>query len=122
MLRRVQPKKLVFLSIVFRSFLVCFFFYKYRFEYILSHEAKRYIDRNLMVERRDCNLSICLFVVGPCKPYCNEGKPLLLLEEDNRWPGNNPGTQGLGQVTAVDTDSQGNVFIFHRASRIWQAE
>jgi len=59
---------------------------------------------------------------GPCKPYCNEGKPSLFLEEDNRWPGNNPGSQRLGQVTAVDTDSQGNVLIFHRASRIWQAD
>ena len=69
-----------------------------------------------------CNLSSCLFVLGPCEPNCSEGKPSLFLEEDNLWPGNNPGSQGLGRVTAVDTDSQGNVFIFHRASRIWRAE
>ena len=68
------------------------------------------------------NLLSCLFVLGPCEPYCNGEKPSLFLEEDNLWPGNNPGSQGLGRVTAVDIDSQGNVFIFHRASRIWQAE
>ena len=88
----------------------------------LSHGAKRSIDGNLMAEHQDCNLSSYLFVLGPCMPYCNEGKPSLFLEEDSRWQGNNPGSQGLGQVTAVDTDSQGNVLIFHRASRIWQAE
>jgi len=47
-----------------------------------------------------------------------------LLEEDEQWPGNKPGEQKqkLGQVTAVDTDKDGNVVIFHRASRQWQAE
>ncbi|KAL9986000.1 hypothetical protein ACROYT_G000053 [Oculina patagonica] len=61
---------------------------------------------------------------GPCEPYCNDEKSSLLLEEDSRWQRNNPADQGtgaLGQVTAVDTDAQGNVFIFHRASRKWEA-
>ena len=63
MLRRVQPKKLVFLSIPFRSFLVFFSFYEYCVVYSLSHEAKRSIDRNLIAERRDCVIyqAVCLF-------------------------------------------------------------
>ncbi|KAJ7339645.1 hypothetical protein OS493_006052 [Desmophyllum pertusum] len=68
---------------------------------------------------------------GGCEPYCNDGKPSLFLEEDSHWLRNNPvladqadqgsGTK-LGQVTAVDTDSEGNVFIFHRASRKWEVD
>ena len=65
------------------------------------------------------------FVVAPCEPYCYDQKSSLLLEEDNRWLKNKPADQGtgaLGQVTAVDTDARGNVFIFHRASRRWEIE
>ena len=28
----------------------------------------------------------------------------------------------LGQVTGVDVDSRGNVFVFHRAERVWNGE
>ena len=28
----------------------------------------------------------------------------------------------LGQVTGIDVDSQGNVFVFHRAERVWNGE
>ena len=28
----------------------------------------------------------------------------------------------LGQVSGIDVDSSGNVFVFHRAERIWEGE
>ena len=108
-----------FLSEASRPYHVILPSYEYRARNgFFLRRTKRSIDR----APRLSTLSSCLFILGPCKPYCNEGKPSLFLEEDNRWPGNNPGSQRLGQVTAVDTDSQGNVLVFHRASRIWQAE
>ncbi|XP_068693201.1 peptidyl-glycine alpha-amidating monooxygenase B-like isoform X3 [Montipora foliosa] len=57
-----------------------------------------------------------------CQPYCNDESASLLLEEDEHWPGNKPVDHKLGQVTAVDTDKDGNVVIFHRGSRRWQVD
>ncbi|XP_074634773.1 peptidyl-glycine alpha-amidating monooxygenase A-like isoform X2 [Acropora palmata] len=57
-----------------------------------------------------------------CGPYCNDDGPSLLLEEDKRWPGNQPIDHKLGQVTAVDIDKYGNVVIFHRGSRRWEID
>jgi peptidylamidoglycolate lyase len=37
------------------------------------------------------------------------------------WP-KLPAGPRLGQVSGVDVDSHGNVFIFHRAERVWQGE
>ena len=37
------------------------------------------------------------------------------------WP-NLPGAMKLGQVSGIDIDSEGNVYIFHRAERIWEGE
>ena len=64
-----------------------------------------------------------LFFFSGCESHCNdETQSLFLLEEDEQWPGNKPIDHKLGQVTAVDTDKNGNVVIFHRGSRQWQIE
>lgn len=34
-------------------------------------------------------------------------------------PGWLPGIQGLGQITAVDINADGNVVIFHRGDHVW---
>jgi peptidylamidoglycolate lyase len=46
------------------------------------------------------------------------GEPYSLV---TGWP-KLPAGPGLGQVSGVDVDSHGNVFIFHRAERVWQGE
>ncbi|CAH3014635.1 unnamed protein product [Porites evermanni] len=61
------------------------------------------------------------FVEG-CEPSCDDEESVFLDEDTAEWPGNNPANVKLGQVTAVDTDADGNVVIFHRGSRRWQAD
>ena len=61
------------------------------------------------------------FILG-CEPFCNDGETSFFLDEDTEWPENKPAKANFGQVTAVDVDADGNVVIFHRASRQWQAE
>ena len=70
---------------------------------------------------------VCIFqsrlcaILG-CEPSCDDEESVFLDEDTAEWPGNNPANVKLGQVTAVDTDADGNVVIFHRGSRRWQAE
>ncbi|XP_022792772.1 peptidylglycine alpha-hydroxylating monooxygenase-like isoform X2 [Stylophora pistillata] len=62
-----------------------------------------------------------------CEPNCDDKSSPSLLEEDQSWQGNKLAdgmrrSSKFGQVTAVDTDSEGKVLIFHRASRTWRAD
>ena len=63
-----------------------------------------------------------LYAILGCDPFCDNEDSVFLDEDTAEWPGNNPASVKLGQVTAVDTDAGGNVVIFHRGSRRWQAE
>lgn len=46
------------------------------------------------------------------------GQPYALVPD---WP-QLPATMRLGQVSGVGVNSQGQVFVFHRADRVWQGE
>ena len=46
------------------------------------------------------------------------GQPFTLV---SAWP-QLPADMHLGQVSGVGVDSQGQVFVFHRAERVWQGE
>jgi peptidylamidoglycolate lyase len=46
------------------------------------------------------------------------GEPYTLVTD---WP-QLPEGMALGQVSGVGVDSQGQVFVFHRAERVWQGE
>ncbi|MBG9375241.1 hypothetical protein I5907_03295 [Panacibacter sp. DH6] len=66
----------------------------------------------------------CLFII--CLYACNG---LTDTQQENRnqyelvnnWP-QLPDSFPLGDVTGIDVDTSGNVFVFHRASREWKAD
>jgi peptidylamidoglycolate lyase len=64
------------------------------------------------------NLALAWTTLGDFTAPPPSGEPYRLVAG---WP-KLPEGMALGQVSGVDVDSSGNVFVFHRAERIWQGE
>src|SRR5688572_5391630 len=64
------------------------------------------------------NLALAWTILGDFAAAPPSGEPYHLVAD---WP-KLPEGLALGQVSGVDVDSSGNVFVFHRAERVWQGE